>query len=166
MMVSYKVSYQEGDATFVYLRVMVYSPYINYLKQIRKGYTSNSEMFLKLTEKFIHRINSLTTLKNSSKKKYQQVTCNYQNIGIRVTQAVHQILKDFSDVTGYSISALVRFLIEWEYFNRQPSERHFDVVLNGASDNSSMITITEIEINHKYSILNERVDEILRLEFT
>ncbi|MFN3996091.1 MAG: hypothetical protein ACK4GR_06155 [bacterium] len=119
-------------------------------------------MFFYLIVKYNDKLNQLTSLKKTSKKKYQKKTCNYENIGLRVAPAIHQILKNFSDSTGFSISAIVGFLIEWE-FNDNVLEIH------GTSFNTlsvapfltfeTVITEMRMEIRHQYLIKEERVEE-------
>ncbi|MFN3604042.1 MAG: hypothetical protein ACK4UJ_04965 [Leptonema sp. (in: bacteria)] len=161
----YKVKKEQKEESFI-LRIMIFQPYLLYLKQLQNSFNSNTEMFFDLISKFQAKIDKLTSQKTSSKKKYQEIANNYANIGIRVSQAVHQILKDFSDVTGYSISALVRFLIEWYFFEDSSEENQllFDIAAN--STGSFETVITEVEIYHRFSIKDETVEETFRWGFS
>ncbi|MFN3603762.1 MAG: hypothetical protein ACK4UJ_03500 [Leptonema sp. (in: bacteria)] len=161
-MATYSVSSQQSKDNFVFLRVMFYIPKLPNFRELQNQFFSNTDMFFYLIFKYHNRFNELIALKNSSKKKYQEITCNYTNIGIRVSSGVHQILKDLSDVTGYSISALVGFLIEWELSSDHGAEvlkNSPTVESNFAASFESEIVITEVWINHRYQIINEIVEE-------
>lgn len=156
---AYSVSKQQSDQIFVYLRITIFEPYFLHLKQLKQRFTSNSEMFFYLIGKYHYRLNQLIKRKKSSKRKYQEVTNNYLNIGIKVAPAVHQILKDLSDVTGYSISAIVRFLIEWECLNQFSQEVVLEYTPICEIDESLMIVITSFCFTHNYYIDLELVEE-------
>ncbi len=164
----YFVPRKQDSLVFVFLRIMILSHYESKLKKLQMQFTNNTEMFFYLIFKYYQRIDELINQKSSSKKKYQEVTKNYQNIGIRVSPAIHQLLKDLSDQTGYSISAIVRFLIEWECIESQtqnsvPSQSFSEM---HQSATFSEIVITRIEIYHWHYIFEEFVAEDLRWGFS
>lgn len=156
---AYYVSNQESEEVFVILRIMIYSPYVALLKQLRRKFSSNSEMFFYLISKYYLRLNELAKRKNSSIKKYQEVTNHYLNRGLKVSRRVHQVMKDLSDTTGYSISALVRFMIEWECLNQFSNEVRLDYEPLSEVDDSMRIVINGIWIRHRYFIDLELVEE-------
>ncbi|MFN3604967.1 MAG: hypothetical protein ACK4UJ_09685 [Leptonema sp. (in: bacteria)] len=160
MMAKYKVPTKQSKETNIFLRIMIYSPYRQKLKKIKKRFKTNSEMFFYLIFKYKVKFDHLVSQKSSSKQKYQPITYNYKNIGIRVAPAIHQTLNDLSYTTGYSISALVRFLIEWEYSEQDKEKHNFlnnELIVN--LNTSLEKIITHIEIKHTYFIQNERVEE-------
>ncbi|MFN3603137.1 MAG: hypothetical protein ACK4UJ_00335 [Leptonema sp. (in: bacteria)] len=157
-MAIYTIPKEQKKDTFVYLRIMVYTPYLFYLEEIKNRFSDNTEMFFYLSKKYKQKFKELAAQKSSSKKKYQEVTCEYTNLGIRVAPSIHQILKNISDATGYSISAIVRFFIEWEFLGELASLNQ--VGRSVELDLSSETVITKMELKHQYFIEEERVEEI------
>lgn len=150
----YSLPIKQTENTFVFLRVMLYKPYKEKLGLLKSKFTNNSELFFYLILKYHRRLEELVAYKNSSKKKYQEITKNYSNIGLRVSPAVHEILKILSDATGYSMSAIVRFLIEWEFL-----ERNDTLNIEGIQNNSSEIVITSVNLWHRFLLIQEKVEE-------
>lgn len=164
----YLVPKEQNSLVFVFLRIMILNSYILKLRNLQNQFQNNTEMFFYLIFKYYQRLYELSQQKSSSKKKYQEVTKNYENIGIRVAPAIHQILKTLSDQTGYSMSAIVRFLIEWECLDEL---REQNASVNNQREMPSdtfllEIVITEIEIHHWHHIFDEVVKEDLRWGFS
>lgn len=158
LMSLYFVPNQQTSKVFVFLRIMILKTYLRKLSYLQSQFSNNSEMFFYLITKYYERFTELSTHKQSSKKKYQECTKQYSNIGIRVSPAIHQIIKYLSDVTGYSMSAIVRFLIEWESIeNNGVQDRRNTLEGNEALFNE--IVITGLKIHLTYSIHHERVEE-------
>lgn len=163
IMTTYTVPIEQSEKTFVFLRIMIYRPYLRKLKELQNQFKNNTEMFFYLIAKFNSRFNQLANEKNSSKKKYQITTNQYCNIGIRVAPAIHQTFKDISDATSFSISALVRFLIEWEEISNQNVTFNQD---EGIVFFRQEIVITEISIHHKFDIDSKIVIEEFSFGFS
>lgn len=169
-MLTYKVVKNQTDKTYIFLRIMLYQPYMIYLKQLQKKFDTNTQMFFYLINKYCQRFEVLANQKSSSKKKYQKPTKAYRNVGMRVSPAVHEFLKDISDATGYSISALVRFLIEWEcleagFFESQNQGRIAPNEEGFSNFSPLVIDITRVEYRHSYFINAEKVEEYFIIGF-
>ncbi len=150
----YTLPIQQTEQIFVFLRLMFYKPNIQKLRFLQSKFHNNSELFYYLIVKHHTRLKELAIHKSSSKKKYQEITKNYSNIGLRVAPGIHEILKVLSDATGYSMSALVRFLIEWEFSQEN------DIFNNEGNPNHTLeIVITSVNLWHRCFIFEERVEE-------
>ncbi|GIX41729.1 MAG: hypothetical protein KatS3mg129_1462 [Leptospiraceae bacterium] len=79
---------------------MIYIPYKEDLQNLRNQHSSYSDMFLFLISKYIERLKKLANQKKTSKKIYQVVCNDYEHYSIRVSQNIHQLLKDISEITG------------------------------------------------------------------
>ncbi len=148
---------------------MIYNPYLTKFRELQNQFQSNTKMFFYLITKFNSQLNQLCNEKSSSKKKYQTKNKQYSNIGIRVSPAIHQALKDISDATSYSISAIVRFFIEWEEGSQGSNKEIGDVVIkkDSASRNHEQeIVITEISFHHRFDIGMQVVQENFNFGFS
>lgn len=144
----------------VLLRFMLYCRYVPFINYLRSQFESDSDMFLYLINKYIKRLKALTHYKKSSKKIYQPNCKEYQNTTMRVELKIHQILSDVSFSTGYSISFLIRIMIEWEIdsaqlnIHNQTPNSHTNQLL------SLTTVVTKIHISHIYEVVSEVVYEI------
>ncbi len=169
-MVRYRVkkthNVEQGNLTTqtLFLRFMIYLPYYSIFLTIRMRFSSYSEMLVYLTSKYIHRFKMLANAKKSSKKKYQIVCNNYKDKTVRVSQDVHQILKDISDITGYSISYIIRLLIEWEYYGEFSREVVLRRIPLRERNPLYVTTVLEIKIDHRYYRARELVEEIIKIK--
>jgi predicted DNA-binding protein len=152
---------EESNNTTI-LHFMIYIPYQEDLRELRSRKPSYSDMFLFLISKYRERLKKLASHKRTSKKIYQMVCCDYEHVAVRVSHNVHQLLKDVSEMTGYSISHIIRLLIEWECYRRFDDKVYLLRVPLGEIDDQFVTTITEIRINHVFyrarELVNEEVD--------
>lgn len=149
---------QENSNTTI-LHIMIFIPYKNDLWELRNNNNSFSDLFLFLISKYIERLKKLANQKQTSKKIYQIVSCNYEHQAVRVSHNVHQLLKDVSEMTGYSISHIIRLLIEWECYRKFDDKVYLMWIPLREIDNHFVTTITEIRINHIFYRMRELVKE-------
>lgn len=88
-MATYRIEKEQRKNNFDFLRIMIYAPYRRKLDELKSNFHTNSEAFLFLISKYPNRFNQLAMYKDSSKKKYQEVTNQYENIDIRISKGVH-----------------------------------------------------------------------------
>lgn len=148
----------------VILRFTFYNLYLAKLEEIKIQFLNNSDMFMYLIHKYIDKFKELAERKKSSKKIYQVACKNYLQLSMRVSLKVHQILKDISDMTGYSISHIIRLMIEWEI-----EEENINKIEIQSEVSQTLIfpntIIKRIIWNHDYDICNEIVMEIVRFDY-
>lgn len=148
-----------GDIpAIVFLRFMLYVEYINIINAIRSQFDSDSDMFLYLTNKYMNRLKQLSNRKKSSKKIYQPVCNEYQNTTMRVELKIHQILSDISFTTGYSMSYLIRMMLEWEMQSMENDTNTHRIYVKQTNITTSTV-VTKIVINHVYDVVYELVHE-------
>jgi hypothetical protein len=141
------------------LHFMIYIPYKNNLLYLKQNKENFSNLFLFLISKYMERLKKLANIKQSSKKIYQQVCKHYEHQAVRVSQNVHQLLKDVSEMTGYSVSHIIRFLIEWECYRRFDEKVWLLRTPLREIDDLFVTTITEVRINHIFYRARELVNE-------
>lgn len=177
-MITYNIHYNndnlKNSTKSVLLRFMLHNNYVPTFNLIRKHFLKNSDMFLYLIQKYMKDFKKLSLHKASSKKIYQTVCKQYIHKTVRVSMEVHQLLKDISMMTGYSVSLIIRLLIEWEMEHHDPSNQMRDYNPRGESTPhlflSNPITvvtnITRVVIFHIYDIMKGTVLEAFHIEFT
>lgn len=143
-MVFYRVHSGGEENRKVFLRIMLPPEKQRVLQNLRRRFSGYTSLFYYLIEKYHIRLRNLSPEKRSSVRKYQMRRGDYRNTGIRVALAVHQFLKDFSDITGFSMSALVGFLLEWENETESQEDRE-------ERQGLSVITIRSVRIRHVFS---------------
>ena len=141
------------------LHFMIYNLYKNDLWNLRNQKGNFSDLFLFLISKYIERLKRLARQKQTSKKIYQVVCNGYQHQAVRVSHNVHQLLKDVSEMTGYSISHVIRLLIEWECYREFNDQVYLMRIPLREIDDQFVTTITEIRINHVFYRAREIVNE-------
>lgn len=153
-----------GDV--VLLRFMLLIDYISFLEYLKIQFNTNTEMFLFLISKYMNKFQKLSEKKESSIKIYQEVCNQYQHKTLRINKMIHQILKDISDMTGYSISYIIRLIIEWELEELQ-IEREMDKDITENFEMKTILTsiISKLVIYHSLDIELEEVKEIIRVGY-
>lgn len=149
----------------VVLRFTFYNLYHSKLQDLIKQFDDNSDMFVYLINKYINKFKILSERKKSSKKIYQIVCKKYLQISMRVNLTIHQMLKDISDMTGYSISYVIRLMIEWEMDELNSQDSQVNNELQQQSDTFFRTIVKNIKIDHKFDVLNEIVAEIISIEY-
>lgn len=152
----------------VLLRFMLYINYIPIINEIKRQFDSDSEMFLYLINKYINRIKQLSNQKKSSKKIYQPVCKEYQNTTIRVELKIHQIFSDLSYITGYSISYIIRLMLEWEMQSSDESLQQRLSVSRNSFNSSNLVSstvVTKLYIHHVYEVESEQVVEEIHIDY-
>ncbi|GIX41941.1 MAG: hypothetical protein KatS3mg129_1674 [Leptospiraceae bacterium] len=150
---------QEESSNTTILHFMVYLPYKEDLQDLRNQHSSYSDMFLFLISKYIERLKKLANQKKTSKKIYQIVCNDYEHYSIRVSQNIHQLLKDISEMTGYSVSHIIRLLIEWECYRRFDDKVYLLRVPLREIGSEFVTSVTEIRIEHHFYRARELVEE-------
>jgi hypothetical protein len=141
------------------LHFMIYIPYKKNLLYLKQNKENFSNLFLFLISKYMKRLKKLANIKQSSKKIYQQACKHYEHQAVRVSHNVHQLLKDVSEMTGYSISHIIRLLIEWECYRRFDEKVWLLRTPLREIDDHFVTTITEVRINHIFYRARELVNE-------
>jgi predicted DNA-binding protein len=149
----------EENSNATILHFMIYIPYKRNFQELRNNKESYSDMFLFLISKYKERLKKLSTHKKTSKKIYQIVCCNYEHYSVRISDNIHQLLNDISEMTGYSISHIIRLLIEWECYRRFDDKVYLLRIPLSEIDDNFVTTITEVRINHIFYRARELVEE-------
>ncbi|GIX40660.1 MAG: hypothetical protein KatS3mg129_0393 [Leptospiraceae bacterium] len=149
----------EGTSNTTILHFMIHIPYKKDFQDLRNEHSSYSDMFLFLISKYIERLKKLATYKKTSKKIYQMVCCDYEDCSVRVSQNIHQLLKDISEMTGYSISHIIRLLIEWECYSDFDDKVSMIMTPIREIDDQFVTSVTEIRIEHRFYRARELVEE-------
>lgn len=169
------------------LRFTIYTPYVIHFLRLKEQFASYSQMLESLAHKYMNRFYALSNAKQSSKKIYQVKTNDYQNATIRVTLTLHQFLFDISYMTGYSVSHIIRLMIEWEVESSQPQENieTSEGVLDSINSSSQRVSqntllpssetsstsppphtvVTMVSIFHRFHITKEEVVEHIEIEY-
>lgn len=150
----------------VLLRFMLFINYIYFFEQLRIRFKTNNEMFLFLINKYIKKFQELSEKKTSSIKIYQTSCKQYQQKTLRINKMMHQILKDISDMTGYSISYVIRLIIEWEWEELQrENDTHAEVKNYYEMTTLIVSTISKLIIYHTLDLKLAQVREIIKVGY-
>lgn len=170
---NHEVNDKDNDSRSVLLRFMLLSGYLPMFNLIRNHFLKNSDMFLYLINKYMKKFKELSEQKSSSKKIYQNVCKQYIHKTVRVSMEVHQLLKDISMMTGYSVSLIIRLILEWEMENHDPTNQmglensggEFSPLSREPFD-SVVTKVTRMVVFHIFDVISGSVIEAFDIGFT